>query len=440
MPAVETNELRKRYGKIEALAGVSLNVKEGEIYGLLGQNGAGKTTLVKILLGITGGWEGHATLLGARAGTASVRSRVGYLPEDHHFPDFHTGYSLLNFYGELLGLPRAKRKQRILEMLEMVGIADRMSYKIRTYSKGMKQRLGIAQALMHKPEVIFLDEPTDGVDPVGRRDIRELLQELKKRGTTIFINSHLLGEVELVCDRVAIMRKGKMIREGDVATLTRQKGRFLIGLAPGQAFPIAEVRKLGYAVEPLGDRWEVHLIEGQSIDPVVDYLRAQSLHLRHLVEKRQTLEDLFLATHEDPTKKGDKRRDRREEPEHVTPLKVADEEPQAAHEIFRHPEGFAAGSAGQQSPLRHAGHVHGGDSIRRLANLQAVAGGKDDGAVLHHRIQDHAVDRGVEFSQSGKNRGAQKETGSAEERSASIDLVHLEKSRAGQGRTRRARK
>lgn len=326
MPVLETNELRKRYGRIEALAGVTLKVEQGEIYGLLGQNGAGKTTLVKIMLGITGGWEGEARLLGERAGTSHIRSRVGYLPEDHHFPDYHTGYTLLDFYSELLGVPSAVRSKRIPEILEQVGIADRMHYKIRTYSKGMKQRVGIAQALMHNPEVIFLDEPTDGVDPVGRRDIRVALLELKNRGVTIFLNSHLLGEVELICDRVAILRKGKMVREGDVKTLTGYKGRFLIGLAPGQSLPIAEVRKLGYDVESLEDRWEVHLTAGQSIDPVIDFLRAQGLNLRHLVEKRQTLEDLFLETHEDPSKKRDKRRDRRDDAEDVRVLRIAKED------------------------------------------------------------------------------------------------------------------
>lgn len=324
MPVVETINLQKRYGRIQALDGVSLNVKEGEIYGLLGQNGAGKTTLIKILLGVTRGWRGEARLLGETAGTPHVRSRVGYLPEDHSFPDYHTGYSLLDFYGQLLGVPSARRKKQIPEMLEMVGIADRMHYKIRTYSKGMKQRAGIAQALMHEPEVIFLDEPTDGVDPVGRRDIRELLTQLKKRGTTIFINSHLLGEVELICDRVAILRKGQVIREGDIVTLTRQKGRFLIGLAPGQTFPMQDVRNLGYTVEPLGDRWEVQLLDGQSIDPVLSHLVSQGLNLRHLVEKRQSLEDLFLETHDDGGEKRVKRK--RAESENVTVLKAAEEE------------------------------------------------------------------------------------------------------------------
>ena len=156
--------------------------------------------------------------------------------------------------------------------------------------------------------MIFLDEPTDGVDPVGRRDIREMLLKLKQRGVTIFINSHLLSEVELICDRVAILRKGKLIREGDVANLTRLHGRFLVGLAPGQQFPIAAAAEIGYTVVPLGDRWEVQLNDGQSIDPIVDLLRSQGLNLRHLVEKRQTLEDLFLQTHSDRTEETFPRR------------------------------------------------------------------------------------------------------------------------------------
>ena len=207
MPAIATDQLVKHFGKIHALNGVSLTVQRGEIFGLLGQNGAGKTTLIKILLGITKKTDGQALLLDHPAGTASVRRRVGYLPEDHRFPDYHTGASLLNFYGALLGVPAGVRRKRIPEVLETVGLKGRMHYKIRTYSKGMKQRVGIAQALLHEPDVIFLDEPTDGVDPVGRREIRDLMQSLKEEGKTIFLNSHLLSEVEQICDRVAILAR-----------------------------------------------------------------------------------------------------------------------------------------------------------------------------------------------------------------------------------------
>jgi ABC-2 type transport system ATP-binding protein len=296
VPVIETRDLVKRYGRIEALKGVSLRVEKGQIYGLLGQNGAGKTTLIKVLLGVTRATDGDARLLDEPAGTASVRRRVGYLPEDHHFPDYHTGWSLLDFYASLLGVPRRERRRRIPAMLELVGLKGRMHYKLRTYSKGMKQRAGLAQAMLHDPEVIFLDEPTDGVDPLGRREIRGIMQQLKAQGKTIFLNSHLLGEVELICDHVSILQRGEMVREGDIATLTRQKGRFVIGLADGQAFPKEEVEKHGYAVTRAGEWWEVGLSDGQTIDPVVDLLRGRGLSLRHLVEKRQTLEDLFLAT------------------------------------------------------------------------------------------------------------------------------------------------
>jgi ABC-2 type transport system ATP-binding protein len=296
VPAIETRVLVKHFDRIKALQGVSLRAERGQIFGLLGQNGAGKTTLVKILLGITKLSSGEAFLLDRPAGLAPVRRDVGYLPEDHHFPDYHTGASLLYFYGALLGVSRADLKKRVPAVLERVGLAGRMKYKIRTYSKGMKQRLGIAQAIFHDPHVIFLDEPTDGVDPLGRREIRRILLALKDEGKTIFLNSHLLSEVELICDRVAILQSGQVIREGDIGTLTRKKGLFMIGLAAGQVLPEPDIIRMGYEVRADGDRWEIHLTEGQTIDPVVDLLRSRQLSLRHLLEKRQSLEDLFLET------------------------------------------------------------------------------------------------------------------------------------------------
>jgi ABC-2 type transport system ATP-binding protein len=160
----------------------------------------------------------------------------------------------------------------------------------------MKQRLGLAQAMFHDPDLIILDEPTDGVDPVGRREIRLIMQRLKDEGKTIFLNSHLLSEVELVCDRVGILQRGEMIREGDLTSLTRQKGLFVVGLADGEILPVDELKRQGYAVTESGHYWEIGLSDGRAIDSVVDWLRAKGLHLRHLVEKRQTLEDLFVAT------------------------------------------------------------------------------------------------------------------------------------------------
>jgi ABC-2 type transport system ATP-binding protein len=311
---IETRELRKHYGRIQALKGVSLAVEKGQIYGLLGQNGAGKTTLIKILLGIAKKTDGDAELLGAPAGSTDVRRRVGYLPEDHQFPGYHSGFSLMDFYGQLYGVPKDDRRRKIPETLELVGIAGRMNSKIKTYSKGMKQRLGIAQALLHDPEVIFLDEPTDGVDPLGRREIRELMGRLKEKGHTIFLNSHLLGEVELICDRVAILQRGELVREGTIAELTEQKGRFEVGLAVGQRFPENEAQKLGYAVKPIApagghkpqanapakaptiELWEVGLTDGQSIDGLVRLLIEKGLSLRHLIERKHSLEEVFMTT------------------------------------------------------------------------------------------------------------------------------------------------
>lgn len=296
MSVIETIGLQKTYKEVRALKGVSLKVEKGQIYGLLGQNGAGKSTLVKILLGIVRKTDGEAMLFGEPAGKVNVRARVGYLPEDHRFPEYHTGYSLLDFYGGLYGLSRADRRTKIPEMLELVGIKGRMESKIRTFSKGMKQRLGIAQALFHDPELIILDEPTDGVDPIGRKEIRTIMQRLKDRGKTIFLNSHLLGEVEQICDHVAILQRGALVREGDIKTMTKLKGKYTIGLVRGDEMPKTELEAKGYAVRADGDAWEVGLADGQTIDPVVDLLRAKGSRIRHLIEKRASLEDIFMQT------------------------------------------------------------------------------------------------------------------------------------------------
>ena len=311
MAVIETRDLRKHYGRIEALRGVTLKVEPGEIFGLLGQNGAGKTTLIKILLGIVKHGEGEATLFHHPAGTAEVRKRVGYLPEDHRFPEYHSAYSLLDYYGVLYGMSKDDRRKKIPELLDQVGLASRMHHKIRTYSKGMKQRTGIAQAIFHDPELIFLDEPTDGVDPVGRREIREIIDDRKRRGATVFVNSHLLGEIELMCDRVAIMQKGQLIREGTVKELTAQRGVFVLGV-DGGSFPDAELRQKGYNLREVGDRWEVTLADGQSIDPVLQLVRDKGLKLTHMVEKKQTLEDIFVSLVEAAEPGVDARRKKRQ--------------------------------------------------------------------------------------------------------------------------------
>ena len=219
-PVIEANGLSKVYSsrfgtrRVRALDGVDLSVGPGEVFGLLGPNGAGKTTAVKILLGLTRATEGSARLFGIPVSDPESRRRVGYLPEGHRFPGYLTARQTLSIFGRMSGVDRATLKTRIPELLERVRLSDWLDVKVKKFSKGMTQRLGLASALVHDPEVLLLDEPTDGVDPVGRREIRDLLQQEAARGRAILLNSHLLSEIELTCDRVAVLRKGKVAEIG----------------------------------------------------------------------------------------------------------------------------------------------------------------------------------------------------------------------------------
>jgi ABC-2 type transport system ATP-binding protein len=222
-PVIEVEGLRKTYREgwirrrsLEVLKGLSFTVGPGEIFGLLGPNGAGKTTFIKILLGIVRASGGRATLLGHPAGSRRGRSQVGYLPENLRIARHHTGHSALDYYGWLSGLPLRVVRSRASELLPLVGLAQRAGDPVSKYSKGMLQRLGLAQALLHDPQLVILDEPTDGLDPVGRSHVRNVLQQLKQRGKTVFVNSHILQEVELICDRVAILDKGLLRYVGPV--------------------------------------------------------------------------------------------------------------------------------------------------------------------------------------------------------------------------------
>ncbi len=228
--AIETEGLikifRSRWSnkEVRAVDGISLRVEQGSTFGLLGPNGAGKTTFVKLLLSCAHPTAGRAAIFGRDARDAEARRPIGYLPENHRFPTYMTGRSMLDFYGALSGMDAAARQKRIPELLGTVGLADWGSVRLGKYSKGMLQRVGLAQALMHAPRLLILDEPTDGVDPIGRIQIRELLQGLEQQGVTIFLNSHLLSEVELFCRDVAIIHRGRVALEGKVKELTAGSG------------------------------------------------------------------------------------------------------------------------------------------------------------------------------------------------------------------------
>lgn len=307
--AIAVENLGKNYGRgaraVPALCGVTIGVAPGEIYGLLGRNGAGKTTLVKILLDIVRPTSGTATILGVRARSPAARRPVGYLPEDHRFPDYRTAEGALDYYAALSGTNAAERARRIPELLKLTGLTDAARRKIKTYSKGMKQRLGLAQALIHDPRVLFLDEPTDGVDPVGRAQIRDILKQLKQQGKTIFLNSHLLSEVERICDRVGILEKGKLVREGTLESLTRGGSVYTLATAtPLDDDARRALQEVAASVRGADGGYEIELRGDEEIDRVLDLLRARHVSIRGLSGKRLSLEEVFLQAVDTKAEEG----------------------------------------------------------------------------------------------------------------------------------------
>jgi ABC-2 type transport system ATP-binding protein len=276
-----------------ALAGVDLAIGRGSVFGLLGPNGAGKTTLVKVLLGLVRCQAGQAQLFGAPAGRAAPRRRVGYLPEAHRLPQHLTGRQVLEIFGLLCGRDRRWLRERIpgwLERLSMERDADR---KVREYSKGMQQRIGLAQALVHEPELVFLDEPTDGVDPLGRAVVREVIAELQAKGTTVFINSHLLMEVEQMCDRVVILHKGRILREGSMEDLTRGTGAVRIALGREVADLPARLADCGQILASTPRSVDL-LADEEQLGRAIDRLRADGTPIRSIEPQRLTLEQAFI--------------------------------------------------------------------------------------------------------------------------------------------------
>jgi ABC-2 type transport system ATP-binding protein len=293
-----TGLLRRR--KVAALQNVSLEIPRGCIYGLLGPNGAGKTTLIKILLGIVRKTSGEATVLGTSAGKITSRRRIGYLPENHRIPRHLTGNTALEYYGCLSGLSVAEVRRRTPDLLDRVGLKGREKDRVSSYSKGMQQRLGLAQAMLHRPELIILDEPTDGVDPVGRKEIRDILQGLANDGTSVFLNSHLLQEIELICDHVAILTNGTVRKTGSVRHLTEAIAESPMVFRINADWPVAQgcfgainISKVEDVREGVSD---VHALvpDQQQVDQIVDALRGRRISLLSMQRRDLTLEEAFL--------------------------------------------------------------------------------------------------------------------------------------------------
>jgi ABC-2 type transport system ATP-binding protein len=302
--AINLTSVEKIYRRrVHALRGIEMRVGRGQIFGLLGPNGAGKSTLVKIMMTVVRATHAQGTILGQPIGDKPTLARVGYLPENHRFPRYLTGRQTLEFFGGLSIVPRARRRQRAIELLEVVGMTAWADRKVGTYSKGMMQRVGLAQALINDPELVVLDEPTDGVDPVGRREIRDVLAALRQQGKTVFINSHLLSELEMICDRVAILVGGAVAQQGTMDELALGQGRYEVQLVSENGTLDARVRAaLGetfgggaQTIDLRGDTLRIGTIEPAAIQPILDRLRTAGLMIRRVQPVRPTLEDLFMS-------------------------------------------------------------------------------------------------------------------------------------------------
>jgi len=287
-------------GGVQALRDVQLRVHPGEVFGLLGPNGAGKSTLVKVLMTIVKPSGCKGRMLGARIGDKSVLARVGYLPEHLRFPDYLTGEQVVDHFGAMAGVPKRQRAKKSDELLKIVGMNDWKRDRVRSYSKGMKQRLGVAQSLINDPDLVLLDEPTDGVDPLGRKEIRDIIHRMKGEGKTVFVNSHLLSELELICDRVAIMVKGEVVQQGAISDLTADSVRyeFRLSVSEGedeQAVIASALDIHKETIEHTPGVVRTTVADVHEIQPMIDALRANKVTIHSIRPTRSSVEDLFMS-------------------------------------------------------------------------------------------------------------------------------------------------
>lgn len=294
-PAIHTVDLAKHYGDVAALSKLSMSVPRGEVFGFLGPNGAGKTTAVKLLLGLTFPTGGEAFVLGAPIGDRETRRKIGYLPELFRYQDWLSAREVLTFHCVLAGIGKKARARHVDTALEIVGLAKRASDRVGSYSKGMQQRLGLAVALIGEPELILLDEPTSALDPVGRREVRDVLHSLKQRGVTVFLNSHLLTEVEQVCDRVAIVDRGRVIAIGPLAEITGDGWSVRIRLDRASPAFVEALRPFGQpAEEEAGSAIVVRGLSPEQVPDAVAALVRAGARITAVEPNRRSLEDQFI--------------------------------------------------------------------------------------------------------------------------------------------------
>jgi ABC-2 type transport system ATP-binding protein len=299
MAAIEIFGLEKTYlvGFLRkrpktALCPLHLSVEEGEIFGFLGPNGAGKTTTLKLLMGLIFPTAGSARLLGHDWTDPEVKAQIGFLPEQPYFYDYLTAHELLEYYGQLSGVPAKDRKRRAEQVLQQVGLHDVHGVQLRKFSKGMLQRVGIGQAILHDPKLLFFDEPMSGLDPMGRREVRDLMEQLKQAGKTVFFSTHILSDAEALCDRVAIIHRGELRGVGEVEDLTSSVQGKVEVIWQGTQIP-ASIKALGADCHVTGDTVRAVLPENQQ-DAAIDALRRERLRLIAITPVRTSLEDYFV--------------------------------------------------------------------------------------------------------------------------------------------------
>lgn len=300
MTAIEILGLEKIYSvgfwrkkPKHALHPLRLQVETGEIFGFLGPNGAGKTTTLKLLMGLVYPTSGSARILGKELNDPTMKSQIGFLPEQPYFYDHLTARELLNYYGQLSGVSNHDRARKLDEVLQRVGLAGSETVQLRKYSKGMLQRVGIAQAILHDPKVVFLDEPMSGLDPMGRREVRDLIAQLKQQGKTVFFSTHILSDAEALCDRVAIIHLGELKGIGKVADLTQSVHGKVEVVWHGTVVP-PSIRSLDPGHHVTGDTVRA-VIPEESLDSAIDALRRERLRLISVTPVRASLEDYFMA-------------------------------------------------------------------------------------------------------------------------------------------------
>jgi ABC-2 type transport system ATP-binding protein len=299
MPAIEILGLEKTYSvgfwrkrPKRALHPLQLTVADGEIFGFLGPNGAGKTTTLKLLMGLVFPTAGSARILDREWTDPSVKAQIGFLPEQPYFYDYLTAHELLEYYGQLSGVPAKQRKHRVDQVLEQVGLHDVQGVQLRKFSKGMLQRVGIGQAILHDPKLVFFDEPMSGLDPMGRREVRDLMEQLKHEGKTVFFSTHILSDAEALCDRVAIIHKGELRGVGAIEDLTSSVQGKVEVVWQGTQVP-ASIKALGAECHVTGDRVRAIIAESQQ-DAMIDALRRERQRLIAITPVRTSLEAYFV--------------------------------------------------------------------------------------------------------------------------------------------------